>query len=41
MLESLNRRILEYIGDEMENKENGKVKDGKCTENIGVLENGV
>jgi len=34
-------KVLEYNGNEMENKENGKVKDGKCMENVRVSENGV
>jgi len=37
----VNGKVLVYIGDKTENMENAKVKDGKCTENIGVLENGV
>jgi len=41
LLESVNRKISEYIGDETENEENRKVKDGKCTENVGVSENRV
>jgi len=35
----MTRKISEYIGDETENKENRKVKDGKCMENVGVSEN--
>jgi len=41
LLESVNGKILENIRVEMENRENRKVKDGKCMENIGVSENGV
>jgi len=37
----VNGKILEYIGDKTENKENEKVKDRKCAENIGVSENRV
>jgi len=28
--------ISEYVGGETENKENEKVKDGNCAENIGM-----
>jgi len=41
LLESVNGKISEYIRDETENKENKKVKDGKCMENIRVSENRV
>jgi len=37
----VNGKISEYIRDETENKENKKVKDGKCMENIRVSENRV
>jgi len=37
----MNGKTSEYIGDEMENKENEKIKDGKCIETIGVSENRV
>ena len=40
-MRKVNGKILEYIRDKTENKENEKVKDGKCTENIGMSENRV
>jgi len=37
----VNGRISEYTRDETETEENGKVKDRKCMENVGVSENRV